>query len=73
MQAFTAWCRRVSMGLTLSPMSKNYLALSFPLFTEMAVLLKKYWDYQKKSSPGYDIVELETLGQVVLRIGLLFE
>ena len=28
---------------------------------------------RKKSSPGYDSVELETMGQVVLRIGLLFE
>jgi hypothetical protein len=27
----------------------------------------------KKGSSGYDIVELETMGQVVLRIGLLFE
>jgi hypothetical protein len=28
-------------------MSKNYLALSFPLFTRVAVLLKKQWDYEK--------------------------
>jgi hypothetical protein len=31
-------------------MSKNYLALSFPLFIGMAALLKKHWDYEKKAA-----------------------
>jgi hypothetical protein len=40
----------VSTGLTLSLISKNYLALSFPLLTGVAVLLKKHWDYEIKAA-----------------------
>jgi hypothetical protein len=47
---FAAWRRRVSTGLTLSPMAKNYLALGVPLVTGWSVLLLKYAHYEKKAA-----------------------
>jgi hypothetical protein len=61
------------MELRVSPTAKNNLALDLPLIIAGAVLLKKYWDYQKTRGPGYGIVGLETWEQMVLRIGLSFE